>query len=330
VIERPIRSTHLAVVVAALAALATLAVACGGAPAAPTPVPSRTPIPPGGVTGSGSPSVPPSTPPSTADPAAAGLLLEVTSEGGFINPTASIGSLPRVVVDADGRIFVPAAAPDSSQPLVPPVEVRDTGPGGAAAILAAIRAAGLDTEGSGGLAADTGSTIFTAVIDGETIVSRFASGGFGGAGGPGGGGVPGGPGGGASSPPDASSPPAAPGADAFALLARLTDPAETWGAAAAPVTQPFTPDAYLVFVAPAGAATGDAAAWPLSTAPDTFGTPALADRGVAGLRSGAVTGADARTLAAGLATAQAGSPVASGGSAWSVWVRPVLPDETGG
>ena len=164
-------------------------------------------------------------------PAPVGLLLEVTSEGGFINPSASIGALPRVVVETDGRIFTPASAPDGSQPLVPPVEVRDTGPGGAAAILAAIRAAGLDTERSGGMAADTGSTVFTAVIDGETIVSRFA------AGGPGG---PGGPGVGARCARRAGAP-APPGADAFALLARLTGPRRNLGRrdpAAGPALRP--------------------------------------------------------------------------------------------
>jgi hypothetical protein len=317
VIPRPVRSLSFAV------AVATLAAACGGAPAAPspTPVPSWTPIPPGDVNGLGSPSAQPSVP-ASAGPSAVGLVLEVTSEGGFINPAASIGALPQVVVDADGRIFLPAPAPDGSQPLVPHVVVRDSGHGGAAAILAAIRAAGLDTERSGGVAADTGSTVFTVVIDGQTVVSRFAAGGPGGSSGPGGPGGPVGAGG--------SGGPGGPGAAAFALLARLLDPGETWGAATAPASEPFVPDAYLVYVAPAGAATTDAAAWPLATAPGAFGMPALPDHGVAGLRSGVVTGADARTLAAGLAAVPAGSLVASGGTAWSAWVRPVFPDEIGG
>ena len=321
-IPRPIRSTCLAVAVAALAA------ACGGAPSTPSPTtaPSWTPIPPGDVTGLGSPAPSAPTPSGSTAPTSAGLLLEVSNEGGFINPAASIGALPQVVVDGDGRIFLPAPPPDGSQPMVPPVRVRHTGPAGAAAILEAVRAAGLDTEGSGGVAADTGSTVFTAVIDGQTIVSRFAAGGPGGPGAPGGPGVPGGPSG--STPPGDS---AAPGAAAFALLTRLTDPAETWGAATAATAVSFTPDAYLVYVAPAGAgAAVDAAAWPLAIAPDAFGAPAVADRGVTGLRSGLVTGAAARTLAAGLANVPAGGPVGSGGAAWSIWVRPVFPDELAG
>jgi hypothetical protein len=124
--------------------------------------------------------------------------------------------------------------------------------------------------------------------------------------------------------------PAVPGAAAFALLARLVDPGETWGAATAPASEPFSPAAYLVSVAPAGAATAGLAAWPLTTPPGMFGAAALPDHGVAGLRSGVVTGADARTLAAGLAAAPAGSPVASGGAAWSAWIRPVFPSEIGG
>jgi hypothetical protein len=296
VIARPIRSTCLVVVAAALVA------ACGRTPATrspastaatASPAPSAvTPSPASSTTASPSP---------LSTPSHVGVLFEATTEGGFIKPSASIAAVPEVFVDTAGRIFTPVTAAGGSSPVIPAFEVRDTGPGGAAAILSAMRDAGLDTERSGVVAADTGATVFTAVIDGETIVSRFAGGGLGG--------------------------PGAPGSAASALLARLTDPAETWGAATAPASQPFVPGGYLVYLAPADAATTASPRWPLAIAPEAFGTPARPGLGVAGLRSGFVTGAAARTLAEGLAAAEAGSVVVSGGSAWYIWVRPVFPGE---
>ena len=229
VIARPLPSAQLVVAFA----VALLAAACGGTGAAPSPASSPSASPPAApsespaaASESPAPSASPSAP-ATAGPSAAALLLEVTNEGGFINPAASHRGTPPGGRRDDGRILLPRPSPDASRPLVVPVEVRDMGPAGAAAILAAMRPRASTRRARGGVAADTGSTVFTAVIDGETIVSRFAAG-PGGAGGPGraqaGPGVPGG-----SGSPDASGAPATPGAAAFALLARLTDPGETWG-----------------------------------------------------------------------------------------------------
>ena len=274
---------------------ALLSGACGGQPAAsPSPAASA---PPG-------PSLTPA-PSQAVSPPPAALLLEVTTEGGFINPTASLGALPLVVVDADGRIFTPALSSDGLTLLIPAVEVRDTGTAGATAILAAIRDAGLGTEGAGGVAADTGRTVFTAAIDGDLVVSRFA------AGGPG---LPGGAGG--------------PGAPALDLLARLLDPSVPWGSDTPAVPAPYAPDGYFVRIAPAGSAGTDAAPWPLATPPGEFGAPTEMDFGVADLRGGPVTGADAVTLAAALGTAPAGTLLAAGGTAWTAWIRPLFPDES--
>jgi hypothetical protein len=273
---------------------------------------------------------------ATPSPTAAsvpGLLLEVTTEGGFINPVARLGDVPSVVVDDDGRIFTPSlSAGGAVQPFVIPVDVRDVGSEGAAAIREAIRDAGLDREeqGGGGVAADTGTTVFTAVVDGDTVVNRFVAG-PGGAGGPGRPGGPGGPGGSVGSPIPAGS--TDPAAAAFALLARLTDPAQAWGSSGA-TGAPYRPAGYRVFAAPAAAdATGQGGAvpaWPLATALDAFGAPAAANLGVDGLRSGIVTGADAGTLGGMLQALPAGSQVESGGHPWNLWVRPLFPDELPG
>jgi len=276
--------------------VALLVAACG---AAASPTPSPTPIPP--------------TP--SPSPAPAIVLLKVTAEGGFIGPTASLAALPTVVVYADGRIFLPAVAP-AIYPgsLLQGVTVRDVGAAGVAAILVAIRAAGLDKPGAGdgGVTADTGATVFAVVIDGKTTTSRFARLG----GGPGmpGGGNPG-------------------SAAALDLLDRLTDPTDTWGSGSAPETT-FVPTAFRIFVVP-GAPPVDPTVtqapleWPLATTLDAFGVPANPDRGITGLRVGIVRGAGAAALAPFLAKATVLTPVTSAGESYTLYVRGLLPDESG-
>jgi hypothetical protein len=233
-------------------------------------------------------------------------LIEVTSEGGFIGPAARLGQLPTVVVDTDGKIYTPALDASGAPKLIPIVGVRDVGPEGAAAILAAVHDAGLDANGGdSGAPGDTGVTVFTVAIDGETYVNRIA------ASGPG---VPGHPGGGSN--------------PAFDLLNRLLDPAETWGAADV-TTSTYEPVAYRIYDAPASADGADTLDWPLATPAADFGSPQTPDFGVIGLRSGIVTGAEAQAFAAAVAGADSQVALISGGDAYRTWVRPLLPDELG-
>jgi hypothetical protein len=228
----------------------------------------------------------------------------VTVEGGFINPSARLGQLPTVVVDTDGRIYTPAFDDSGTSGLIPGVDVRDVGPDGAAAILQAIRDAGLDQNGDeGGAPGDLGVTVFTIQIDGEQYVNRVVASG------------PGRPGGGG-------------GDAATELLNRLLDPAETWGAADV-TTAPYQPVAYRVYVAPADAAGSETLDWPLAPSPAEFGSPQTPDFGVTGLRSGVVQGADAVAFAASVTDADSQVTFISGGDAYQVWVRPLLPDELG-
>jgi len=246
------------------------------------------------------------------------LILRVTTEGGFIGPAANLAAVPPVSVYADGRILTPGAV-DAIYPgpLVPPVSIRDIGATGAQAIVAAIQAAGLDKASTGGpgIPGDTGTTVFAVTLDGRTTTTRLAIGG--GAPGPGG---PGGPG--ASSDPAITA--------ARDLLDRLSNPSETSGAAAANQTT-LVPAGYLVYVAP-GAPVDQTVpqapvAWPLATPLAAFGVPAVPDRGIAGLRQGAVLGADVATLAPILSHATSLTPFTSGGSVFTLYVRPLLPDE---
>jgi len=184
--------------------------------------------------------------------------------------------------------------------------------------VAAIRAAGLDKPSTAGpgIPGDTGTTVIVVTLDGATTTTRMALGG--GAPGPGGPGIPG-----AGSPDPAQ-------AAAISLLARLEDPAETWGAAAVHDSM-LVPQGYLVFVAPVpdGALSlpHTPIAWPLATPLATFGSPAVPDRGIAGLRQGAVLGADVAILGPVLARATADTAFSSGDGIYTLYVRPLLPDE---
>ena len=165
-------------------------------------------------------------------------------------------------------------------------------------------------------------TVFTVTVaDGAPTITRFAAGGPGG--GPGG---PGLPGVGGGDNPERTA--------AFNLLDQLLDTTNTWGAAAAPEST-YAPLGYRVFTAP-GAPVGDgstevpAVAWPLATGLADFGTPAVPDRGVTGLRSGVVTGADAQALASAGTSATTSTPFTSGGASFTLWVRVLLPHELPG
>ena len=294
-----------------VAAVAVLAAACT---ATPSPVsPSASPH-----SSPGASAIPPSSEPS-APPAS--LLLKVTSEGGFINPAATLATLPIVTVYADGKIFTPAPVDAIAPgPLLPALNVRDVGPEGAKSILAAIRTVGLDkpAAASPGIPGDAGTDVFTVLIDGVTTTSRFSGNGPGGPG-VGVGGITGGA-------PERTA--------ALDLLNRLLDPAETWGAPSAP-EGPYTPSGYRIFVGPASAqpdpSAGSASvAWPLAAPLDTFGTPAVPDRGIAGLRQGVALGADAETLTPILRSATTETVFTSTGKSYALYVRPLLPDEAGG
>lgn len=300
----PIRATAIA---GSILALVLTACSGGGSPAPAT-----------GSPGPSASSGPSASPDATSTPAAkAVVLLQVSSEGGFINPSASLAALPTVVVYADGRVLTQAAPPqDNPDPLLPRVSVRDLGSTGAAAIFAAIQAAGLDKPSTEdpGVSADSGVSVFAVAADGAVVTTRFA------ANGPG----PGLPGGGGGGSPERTA--------AFDLLNRLLDTTDAWGGPAAPESA-YAPLGYRVFVAP-GAAPDPGApasvAWPLAAGLADFGTPAVPDRGVTGLRSGVVLGPDAVTLGPVLDAAVAGTTFTSGGATFMAWIRPLLPHELPG
>ena len=291
--------------VTAVVATALLVGACtsaGGGPGATT-------SPPGSVAHGGSPA---------PSPASSELVLRVAHEGGFVAPFVRLAQPPIVAVYADGRIISPAPVTmEYPGRLVAPFQVRSVGSDGARAILAAAAAAGLtgtDAYYPAVGIADAPDTVFVIVQNGTRITTRFNAlaedmG------------VPGGQG--------ASEPARKAAAD---FLARLSDPADTFGAPAAPTTL-YAPTAFQVWVSPGAPVASDPAltqapvTWPLATPLTSFGTPATPDAGVAGMRVGVVAGADAVALAPILARATSLTPFMSAGRMFSLLVRPLLPEE---
>ncbi len=316
--------TPAAMAAALVLSIAGIVAACSAAAPAATPSPSpvATPSPtPSLPAPSAGPSEAPSPDPSATPAAAAQLVLRVTIEGGFIGPAAHLGQLPVVAVYADGRIFTPAPViAIYPAPLVPVESVRTVGPAGVAAIRSAISAAGLDAGGgtNPGIGADAADTVFSVRAGGRTIATRFPALGVGGHG-------PGQPGG----SPDPQR------VAALALLTRLTDAADTWGGPAADDAL-YVPAGYRLFVAPGAPVVADPAiaqrpvAWPLATPLASFGKAAVPDRGITGLRVGLVGGADAARLAPLLSAASQATPFTSGGASFTLYVTPLLPDETAG
>jgi hypothetical protein len=205
--------------------------------------------------------------------------------------------------------------------LLPTLNVRNVGPNGIASILDTIRKGGLDKPGggAGGIPGDTGTTIITVVVDGQPVTTRFP-GLTGGPPGPGGHGTPG-----ASAADD-------PGrVAARELVSRLDDPTDAWGGTSSPLSL-YKPSGFRLYVAPGGpppdaSASQAPVTWPLAAPLAAFGTPAVPDRGIAGLRQGVVLGSDAAALAPVLASATAITPFVSGGTSYTLYARPLLPDE---
>jgi len=291
---------------------AVIALACGSPQPSPAPTTgpsiaptsSHTPAPIATATPPASVLSPSPTEQPSPTPEGATLLLEVTTEGGFISPTAHLGQLPDVVVDTDGDIYT--VDPNSAGgTLIALAVVRNVGASGAAQILAAVKAAGLDQvndNGGGPGNPDAGVTVVTVEIDGQEIVNRLS--------------------GGASGPGH----PGASPAPALELVQRLEDPAETWGASSAP-SQPFVPTAYKIYDSSTTNGGSSAIDWPLTTSLAEFGTAATPDLGVTGLRTGVVFGADAKSLASVAGGATSDTVFVSGNQQYQLWIRPLLPPE---
>lgn len=285
--------------------LAALALSVGACSASAASIP-----PTAGPTGSQGPSTSPS--PAAS---AAGLVLRAAYQGGFIAPDSLRTRLPIVSVYTDGRILsggvTPAIYPG---PLVPSIVVRSVGPAGVAGILQAAADAGLtgaDGTYGPGPAVDAAQTVITVVHDGRQTVSTFSS-----------------------LQPSQVQPGSGVTDDrvptaAAQLLGRLMA-SDTFGGTAGPEGV-YAPLGFQLFVRPGSPDVSDsslarpALSWPLATPLASFGK--VDTLGPDGARVGVVIGADAATLGPILVSATQITPFLSGGSQWTILVKPLLPDE---
>ena len=297
-----------------LAAVALVVSACVGAPAggsivSPAPSPSSGPS-------SGSPAPSPSRGPAGTG----GLIFRVAYVGGFIAPNASRTQLPLVSVYSDGRIITQGATPAIYPgPLLPTLVVRSVGSTGAAAILRAAVDAGLagaDTTYPPAPPPDAPMTVITVIHDSQRTVSTFGL--LAPAGGqPVDSGLAGG---GAVEQVRAAS---------AALVTRLMSN-DNFGGPAGP-DGTYAPQGFRLFVTPGSPAPSDPqlarppVAWPLATPLASFGRPD--SLGGDGARTGDVVGPDSATLGPILAAATQITPFSSGGKQWTIFVRPLFPDE---
>ena len=270
-----------------------------------------------GATPSSPPSPAPASPSPAGSPAAVGpnaLVLRVAYEGGLLAPNARRAQIPFLSVYADGRIMTAGAVPAIYPgPLMPTIVFRSVGPDGAANILKAAGDAGLtgaDATYPSAPTPDAPSTVITVVHDGGQTVSTFGF--LGGVTGP------------------AASDSAGQVAQAASqLVAGLSGNDSFGGTVGAEGT--YQPLGFQLFVTPGGPTATDPGlarppvAWPLATPLAAFGKPD--PLGGEGARVGVVVGPDAATVGPIFAAASQLTGFTSGGAAWTIMPRPLLPDE---
>lgn len=281
--------------------LATVAVVVAGCAKAPT------------APGSGSPS-----PDGIAHPTGAeAIVIQVSSEGGFVAPSYTLTQIPQFSLFGDGSIVTPGVEP-AIYPgaALPSIGVQVVTEAGIQAILRSAIAAGLEDGtdhtdlGSTGIA-DATTTVFTFEADGAShTVKVYALGAL-------------------TERPDGMS------ADEFQARQALQEflnglgSLEKWlpqGSVGA--SKPFEGAGARLFVSdyqPDAQLTEPPKAWPLDPPLASFGD----STGVMGISCGIVTGQDwTDTLLPMVKSANQLTPWTSDGQRYGISIRPLLPNET--
>lgn len=278
-----------------VAAVATACVATAGAsePSA-TPVPKPTPNPDR-------------------------VVFRVDWDGGFVAPGTILGRLPQIVVYADGRVIMPGPQIEIYPgPLMPALQVRTLTPEALARLVQLAKDGGLLNDAHYDFIgiADAVTTVLTLDVDGRVHrVSAYAL-----------------MEAGADGSDWANDMDEATKAGRAALRSFID---ALTGVPESDFTGPPTavePTALRLYAAPAGDSPDDAipagepVAWPLG---DLGKAGAPVDGGALGFRCQVVTGEDLATVMPLLQAANQLSVMTSGGTGWSLIVRPLLPGETG-
>jgi hypothetical protein len=268
----------------------------------------------------GSPSTEPSpTPSGIAHPTGASdLVLRVEFVGGLIAPPADLVRVPSFSLFGDGRLVTEGAQTEIyPQPALPALLVQQLTEDGVQRILELAGDAGLlgrDATYVNGGVADAPTTVFTVNADGGHHVVQASALGFG----------------------DEVGVPESDRAARRVLVrfqGELTDLASALPANSFTGAMQYEPEGLRLFVTE-GAPFSDPGvdqkdiAWPLATPLSSFGA-ALGEPGSQPVRCGTVEGDDLARLMPSVERATQISPWTSGGAAYGIVVRPLLPDESG-
>jgi hypothetical protein len=252
------------------------------------------------------------------------LILRIDSGGGFVPAEFLLTDLPDLSLLGDGRLVVLGPQIEIYPgPALPNLQVRQLTEDGVQALLGAARDAGLfgpDAHYDNACITDVPTTTFTLVAEGKThVISAYALG-FGGV------------------EEDETCVPNPADAAARRKLAKFQELAfgpDTWMPEGSVGTeQEFAFDELRLFVEPAALdAVGDEGIeptvvdWPLDTPLADFSEPT--PDAPAGERCGTVSGADLATLMPDLREANQLTLWDSDGQTYRLFLRPLLPDESG-
>ena len=230
------------------------------------------------------------------------VVLRVTTAGGFVAPQTSLATLPAFTLYGDGTVIVPSAR--SQEAALTTLGVRRLGAPQVQALLQRARTAGLlrpaasdyGDMGSVGVSDMPTTTVELRAAGRQIELQAYALGvqGHGGR------------------------------LTRAQTLARLALTRFIAGLPAVSGHATYAPHAFAVYVAPAQATTGTRVRWPLARDLATAGKPVSSG---AGYRCTTVSGSAAQTLVQALRHATAQTLWTSGGHAYSLIARPLLPDE---
>jgi hypothetical protein len=246
------------------------------------------------------------------------LVLRISQGGGFIAPSYQLTALPMVSLFGDGSLVTPGAQPDIYPgPAVPAIAQVRLSVEAIQQVLQAAIDAGLERDrdltdlGSVGIA-DAATTTFTLAVDDQTHTTNvYALGEL------------------SSKPAGMSQEEFQTRQDLLAFESKMTD--LSWlPAGSVSDAGTFQASSVRVFVSdyqPDPSLTESPVAWPITPGLAAFGQPVSA--GLQGMRCGALTGEDARTVLDLAGRANQLTPWTSEGARYALLFRPLLPDETG-
>jgi hypothetical protein len=228
------------------------------------------------------------------------LILQISSEGGFISPSFQFTRTPLLALYGDGRVIVPGPVDAASPgPLLPNLRQQHIKPAEIQTILAAADAAGLlgpnATYGGPGMP-DAPNTVFRTTVAGVTHLINASGTGV-----------------------EAQTKLGAFENSVLGLSGLLGRTVADDG--------PYQPAGFDVFssVASQPDATAPVVTWPLSADLATAGGPTLID----GVRCLAVKGADLTAFLGVAQTASSGTVWRAPSGEYSISVRPLYPEESG-